>query len=289
MRPRPIIYFFLLCLIACTSKPSYVLSDKKMENVLFDLYLAEAGVTENAALFYNDSVKKQEFLQSVFKKHHTTQAKFDTSLVWYNAHMQRYMKINTQLTDRYDRLIRQLETEAERRARALQKDSIRLEDLNLKDYLTPFLSPWIPKINADSLLQASFFTKEDTISAKNDTLVIQKSLFSIKNDTIYGQPDFVSLRKDSFSIRKDTLLIQKDTLRTWKDILLTSKDTLQTQQDTLLTSKDTLQTQKDTLQTSKGTLRIRQDTLRTQKDVLRNRKDLFLTRKDTLLNQKALP
>lgn len=144
MSPRhlPLFALAMLLLSACTGKPAYVLSDKKMENVLFDLYLAEAGVNENFAHFRNDSARQQDFLQSVFKKHKTTQARFDTSLVWYNAHMQRYIKINTQLTARYNQLIHQLEAQAKRRERllSLSSDTLRFEHLNLKDFT--FLLRW---------------------------------------------------------------------------------------------------------------------------------------------------
>ncbi|MDR2804119.1 MAG: DUF4296 domain-containing protein [Dysgonamonadaceae bacterium] len=152
MRSRSFICCFLLvCIAACTGKPAYVLSDKKMENVLFDLYLAETEINENSAIFYNDSAKKQELLQSVFQKHKISQAKFDTSLVWYNAHIQRYMKINTQLAERYDRQIDQLEAELKRQEKALRQDSISFKDLNLKDFATPLLYPWFPETATDSI------------------------------------------------------------------------------------------------------------------------------------------
>ncbi|MDR1527464.1 MAG: DUF4296 domain-containing protein [Dysgonamonadaceae bacterium] len=152
MHSRVFVYCLLVLFVACTAKPAYVLSDKKMENVLFDLYIAQTEINENAAVFYNDSAKKQELLQTVFKKHKISQAKFDTSLVWYNAHLDRYMKINTQLTERYGRLINKLQTEIDRQKRRLRVDTLQFEDLNLKDFVTPSLFPWLTENPIDSVL-----------------------------------------------------------------------------------------------------------------------------------------
>jgi hypothetical protein len=205
MRSRSLIYFFLVLFVACTGKPMHVLSDKKMENLLFDLYLAETEINDNPAVFRNDSARTQDFLQSVFRKHHTSQAKFDTSLVWYNAHMDRYLKINTQLTERYNRLIRQLETEAERLARALRKDSLRFEDLNLIEFAIPILFRPAPTIAADSL-------PKDFVSIRRDTIPIQPDTISLRQDTLPLSKDFVSIRPDTLRIRQeDTLSLRPDT------------------------------------------------------------------------------
>jgi len=157
MRSRLFVYLFLGMFLACTSKPVYVLSDKKMEHVLFDLYIAEAGMNENSGIFYNDSVKKQELLQSVFKKHKTSQTQFDTSLVWYNANLKRYLKINTQVAERYDHWIDQLQAEIARVKRAEERvkgNQLRFEDLDLHDYVTPLLSYWktdVLSVQADTI------------------------------------------------------------------------------------------------------------------------------------------
>jgi hypothetical protein len=150
MRCRSFVWIFLVFLTACTGKPGYVLSDRKMENVLFDLYIAETEINENSTVFYNDSAKKRDLLESVFRKHRVSQEKFDTSLVWYNAHIKQYMKINTRLTDRYDRLIAPLEADAERRKRWSQR-RLSFKELNLKDFFTPLSFPWLPENKIDSI------------------------------------------------------------------------------------------------------------------------------------------
>jgi len=104
---------FGLLLVACSNRPWHVLSEKQMENVLFDLYIAEIEIKENRVVFDADSLKRQQLLQSVFRKHNISEAQFDTSIVWYNAHLNRYMKINEQLNVRYTQRIQSLEAEQE--------------------------------------------------------------------------------------------------------------------------------------------------------------------------------
>jgi hypothetical protein len=103
-----------ILLPACSSRPSYVLSDKKMENLLFDLYIAETEIKENASVFLNDSLQKRQLLHSVFEKHRVSEQTFDTSLVWYNANLDKYFKIIEKVTERYTILIEDLKKEKDR-------------------------------------------------------------------------------------------------------------------------------------------------------------------------------
>jgi len=72
-----------------------------MEKVLFDIHLAEAEINANYNIFYTDSARKQELLNSVLKKHKITEAILDTSLVWYSGHLDKYFKINNNLLKRF--------------------------------------------------------------------------------------------------------------------------------------------------------------------------------------------
>jgi hypothetical protein len=104
----------LCVLTACNGRPRYVLSDSKMENVLFDLHLAENVISDNYMIFSGDSVRKQQLLNSVFDKHKITEQTFDTSLVWYNAHLDKYLKINANLSQRYANLLAGLQAQKEK-------------------------------------------------------------------------------------------------------------------------------------------------------------------------------
>jgi len=93
--------FLTYLFYACSTRPSYVLSESKMEKVLYDLYLADAEINSNYAIFSSDSARKQELLNSVLKKHKITEAVLDTSLAWYAGHLETYLKINDNLNKRF--------------------------------------------------------------------------------------------------------------------------------------------------------------------------------------------
>ena len=70
----------LLGLTSCRVKrPDTVLSDEKLEAVLYDYHLAKAMGEQ---LPYNESYKRVLYIESVFHKHGITEAQFDTSMVW---------------------------------------------------------------------------------------------------------------------------------------------------------------------------------------------------------------
>ena len=93
--------FLTYLFYACSARPSVVLSESKMEKVLYDLYLADAEITSNFSVFSSDSARKQELLNSVLKKHKITEAVLDTSLAWYAGHLDTYFKINDNLNKRF--------------------------------------------------------------------------------------------------------------------------------------------------------------------------------------------
>ena len=71
-----------------------------MENLLFDIHIADAEISNNYHDF-RDQEQKQELYASVLKKHGVTQEQFDTSLVWYGRHLDKYVAIYNKLNDRY--------------------------------------------------------------------------------------------------------------------------------------------------------------------------------------------
>lgn len=79
-------------LIACSNVPDGILPEKKMRDVMVDVYLAEALIETNRAV-YPDTVRKAALFQSVFRKHNITEAMYDSSLVWYGMNMDIYMRV----------------------------------------------------------------------------------------------------------------------------------------------------------------------------------------------------
>lgn len=79
--------------------PKGVLSESKMEQVLYDYHIAQAmGDSPNDSAEF----KKEEYIDEAFRKNGTTEAEFDSSLVWYMRHADRlhdiYDRINKRMT-----------------------------------------------------------------------------------------------------------------------------------------------------------------------------------------------
>jgi len=90
---------FLFLLPACR-KPSWVLSEKQMEDLLFDIHLADAEIS-NSFIDFRTEKQKQDLYASVFEKHKITQEQFDTSLVWYGKNLSKFLEIYDKLNERY--------------------------------------------------------------------------------------------------------------------------------------------------------------------------------------------
>jgi len=78
--------------------PGHVLSEKTMENVLYDYHLAQAMAETG------DSVEQRRYLyvQAAFRKHRITEAEFDSSMVWYSSHASYLNDIYRRLEKRFD-------------------------------------------------------------------------------------------------------------------------------------------------------------------------------------------
>lgn len=100
------IFVCLLLLLSCKpGVPSGILSESKMEAVLYDYHLAQ-GAAENAEgdMYSN----RYLYIQSVFQKHGITEADFDSSMVWYSSHPELLYKMYIRLGDRFDSEARSL-------------------------------------------------------------------------------------------------------------------------------------------------------------------------------------
>lgn len=94
----------LVIIVGCQVKrPKEVLPESKMEELLHDYHMAQA-LAENIP--YNENYKRVLYTESVFKKHGTTEAVFDSSLVWYTRNTELLSKI-------YERVTKRLKTEQE--------------------------------------------------------------------------------------------------------------------------------------------------------------------------------
>ena len=93
-----LVAFLVLVVSACQVKrPDVVLSDAQMEDVLYDYHLAKAlGEGTPSA----ENYKRVLYVESVFRKHGITQARFDSSMVWFSRNPGVLSKIYENITAR---------------------------------------------------------------------------------------------------------------------------------------------------------------------------------------------
>ena len=102
-----LIIFLLLTflLYACSpSLPKGILGEKKMTDVLVDYHLAQ-GMAE--AQGENQDVARYKYIQAVFRKHHITEAEFDSSMVYYSGRAEVFTQI-------YKNVVTRVQAQAER-------------------------------------------------------------------------------------------------------------------------------------------------------------------------------
>lgn len=95
----------IFLLTACKPPlPNGVLSEGKMEDVLYDFHLAQ-GMAETVPFDEGHTLEqvRYEYLQAVLKKHDITEAEFDSSLVFYCSDLTRMNRIYSHLTARLQR------------------------------------------------------------------------------------------------------------------------------------------------------------------------------------------
>lgn len=101
-------WFFALAILLFLSgckvqRPKGILPEGKMEEILYDYHIAKA-MGENLAS--SDNYKRALYAEYVFQKHGTTEAAFDSSLVWYTRNTEvlskMYDRVNKRLTAQQD-------------------------------------------------------------------------------------------------------------------------------------------------------------------------------------------
>jgi len=88
-------------LLGCENEeiPSYILSSDKMTNVLMDIHIAEAKTIMRGLPPDSGKMLFRLYEDSVFKKHHITRAKFDSSYKYYTSHMDVFNKVYASVVD----------------------------------------------------------------------------------------------------------------------------------------------------------------------------------------------
>lgn len=94
-----IMMMVLLVAVACKpTVPSDYIQPADMEEILYDYHLADAiARNENDG---NVALTRNTYFHAVLKKHHVTEAEFDSSLVYYYSHIDRLKTVYTHVNDR---------------------------------------------------------------------------------------------------------------------------------------------------------------------------------------------
>ncbi|MDR1557097.1 MAG: DUF4296 domain-containing protein [Tannerellaceae bacterium] len=120
-------------LASCSKVPGGILPEKKMKDVMIDMQLAENIISTNYQV-YPDSARKAALYQAVFRKHKTTQAVYDSSLVWYGKNLDILMRIYNLALNEVNEQIRALGDVQANAAPSANQDSVNIWPRH--DYLT---------------------------------------------------------------------------------------------------------------------------------------------------------
>ena len=184
MRDKTVSYlfFFLLLLLivsSCQNRPKEVLKRKNMEQLMYDIYIAEATL-ENDYGNFNTPEKKEALMNQIFRAHDVTQAEWDTSLSWYSDRIDLYLKMNDSVKARLQR--------------ARTEIDMQLQRLNAQQVVNPaLLSPsYIPPVYSFSMpgIKKGFNFRLDSTEIYS---TISTDPFSFTFSVI-GLPPFVPTR-----------------------------------------------------------------------------------------------
>ena len=187
-------YLFFLILttmvFSCQNRPSEVLSRKKMENVMYDMYIAEA-IIENDYQKYIEPENKEALIDQVLKKHKINEARWDTSLSWYSDKIDVYLQINDSVKSRLQRKQKEIEKEEILLAAKAADLEIKSPDYIPIDFrIATFACERGFKFRLDSLQLAERFEDKDTIFFRFKLLGIYPTdSYSLKSMLIVDYPD----------------------------------------------------------------------------------------------------
>ncbi len=88
-------------LIGCSDRPDYVLSERKMTDLLVDIYKGEGLIEIERVKYSPDSVKKA-LRQSIYLAHGVTDSQVDSSYQWYGKHLTEFIEIHDEVIKRLE-------------------------------------------------------------------------------------------------------------------------------------------------------------------------------------------
>ena len=198
-------------------RPSYVLAEERMEEVLHDYHLAKAMADE---LPYDQSYRKVLYQKGVFEKHGISEAQFDSSLVWYTRHTQllaaMYERVNLKLKRERERVNDLIALRDGKPAELLSGDSVVVWGLKKPQLLTGM--PWGCKLTFEVTADSTFHLRDSItfhlryryLPQRPDSLsqAVMALSMKFKNDSILYREE----RLTADTVADLSLGLQSDTL-----------------------------------------------------------------------------
>jgi len=101
---KAVILFAMLLLLSCVKKikkPNNLIPEKKMENILVDIFLFKAIITSSYGEIKNKDAIGEQF---IYKKYNIDSLQFRESETYYLKKTKTYLKIYQQVEKRLDKL-----------------------------------------------------------------------------------------------------------------------------------------------------------------------------------------
>ncbi len=203
---RPIIYIIITTvalLSSCSRRPGYVIPEKKMMEVLYDIRLTQS-IYLNDPQFKSDE-KKDALVAGVLEKHKITQVELDSSLLWYSDNIQAYSEINDSVAARL-----RARNEALMSSRIVQNTKGRQRfDLVIPTYYyldkyTPTLSFNIDSSKIKGMKNISAFNFKFDVQGLNDLQKAEAAVFFTYKDTLIRKVIPID-RNEQYSLSKPQL------------------------------------------------------------------------------------
>lgn len=95
-----------LMLMACASRPDYVLDEDAMTALLVDIHMSEGLIDVQGRKMGEHKNYGQEVMAAVLLDHGVTRAQYDTSLVWYSQHLKKLIRVYNRVDKELDERIK---------------------------------------------------------------------------------------------------------------------------------------------------------------------------------------
>lgn len=218
-----ILVLALTSFIGCRpSVPDGIIGSSDMEDILYDYHVSRAMSRYNSDDQHNQDYNETLYMQAMLKKHGITQAEFDSSLVYYYSHADKFAKIYQNVTKR----LNEEATEIGASVGALNSIttySMSGDTANVWNHATELILMPSPAFN-----HATFEIKADTSYRKGDSFQFSMQASYLYKSGLKDALVYVAVHYDNDSVSTHTthctvsgittLHIPADDKQTVKDI-----------------------------------------------------------------------